>query len=132
MNSHRMWRSRGHASRSLALTAILLTTTIAACFPSEGPTGVIVKNDLDTAVRMTYVVEGKETSLSGEAHGDSIAPGQTTEFTLDLFASDNKEVCTRGDLVARSEAGVELARIPPPVCAGGIPLLSSWAVPPAS
>lgn len=113
---------------SIALVAVL----VSACSPSEGPAGVIVTNDLEMTVRMTYVVDAAEESLSDELHGDVIGRGEKKEFTVDMHDPDNPTGCTRGDLVARTEQGLEVARIPPPLCGGRIPTLSTWRVPTAS
>ena len=101
---------------------------LAACSPSEGPSGVYVRNDLGITVRMSYVVDGFEHSLAHEAHGDLIEPTGQKEFHVDILTPENQSTCTRGDLVARTEAGVEVARIPPPACGGNLPLLSKHVV----
>lgn len=64
--------------------------------------------------------------MSDDVQGDVIRPGEKKEFVLDIYDRDNPTGCTRGDLVARTEQGAEVARIPPPFCGGRVPSLSTW------
>ncbi len=69
---------------------------------------------------------GPKEALSDDVQGDVIRPGEKKEFVLDIYDRDNPTGCTRGDLVARTEQGAEVARIPPPFCGGRVPSLSTW------
>jgi len=108
---------------------LALALLLVGCSPSEGPAGVFIQNDLDSSVRLTYIVDGAERSLADELHGDRVAPGERVEFMLDLYNEDGSNGCTRGEIVARTDEGVEVARIPPPACLGDVQPLSEWAIP---
>lgn len=122
----RWLRLRISSTRAAMLAIALL---LVGCSPSEGPAGVFIQNDLRATVRMTYVVGGAEQSLADELHGDRVAPGERKEFVLDLYNKADSKGCTRGDIVARTDEGVEVARIPPPACFGDVQPLSAWAIP---
>jgi hypothetical protein len=72
------------------------------------------------------MVDGVEQSTAKEASGDTIPAGQTKMFFLNLFDGKHVAHCTDGDLVARTEQGQEVARIPAPVCAPVVLDLADW------
>ncbi len=122
----RLLRLRTPSTRAAILALALL---LGGCSPSEGPAGVFIQNDLGASVRLTYIVDGTERSLADELHGDRVAPGERVEFMLDLYNEDGSNGCTRGEIVARTDEGIEVARIPPPACFGDVQPLSAWSIP---
>ncbi len=96
----------------VAIVALL----VAACQPDPARMGVGFINTMEESVRITYVIDGVERHLEGEAEGDTIPAGSSSAFELDLFDDGNPAHCSTGDIVVRTLKGREIKRLPPPVC----------------
>lgn len=101
---------------------------LSACV-TEGDIGpnilLLLENDLGQTVEVSYVQDGVAERLGRIEPGDELA----VRITGPLGGLDEERglPCTVVELVAQSEDGVTLARLPPPVCTGSIGLLSNYA-----
>ena len=116
-------RSGGRRSRRRRLTlpgamanVVVVALLVAACQPDPAYMGVGFINTTEEDVRITYVIDGLERHLEGEAEGDTIPAGSSSAFELDLFDADNPAHCSTGYIVVRTLDGREIKRLPPPVC----------------
>lgn len=119
--------SRRTGLRAIVI-ALLLPCNLAGCFITEGDRrfeGIVITNDTNDPVRVSYVVDRVETSLADDWEGDTIEPGATTTFSFGMFDDDAlpptgspPQYCTSGDVVIRTLDGDEVRRISPPACEG--------------
>lgn len=96
------------------IAASLISGSAVGCKPEALTFGIQLHNDTAQMVRIVYVIDGGERSTADDIEGDTIGPGGRRRFYFD--ALDKPKHCTSGVIVARSEDGREIARIPPPVC----------------
>ncbi len=96
------------------------------CGPEALAYGIELYNDGREPVEISYVVNATDVP-TGSISGNTIAPGQYKRFYFD--ATGKPGACTQGEIVARTEDGREVARIPPPVCFSDVLELSEY--PPA-
>lgn len=130
-------RLRNRTSRSgpwqravvLAIVAAMATLS-QACQPDFGPSIRIV-NDTSVPVVIALASEGQEVNQRSVSGDETIEPGQTQSYGLDLMAPGNTKHCTKGVILARQADRSVVAFIPPPVCGPQSIFLSRWPPPPS-
>jgi hypothetical protein len=99
------------------MVGLLVVLLVASCGPDRAA-GIVFTNETGETVRISYVVAGVEQALEGEFERDTIPHVGAATYDFDLFDAGNTTRCTTGDIVARTLDGLEVDRIPPPVCNG--------------
>ena len=95
-------RGWSRCALTLAITGLLLTS----CDWNQG--GIEVINRTDRSLDIYYLVEGRERKVYTE-----LDPAYSVPISSVL---DPLDYCTKGTLIARDSAGVEVARRTEPIC----------------
>lgn len=122
---------RGARSLRRWVAVATISALLVACGEDDVGPAFSVTNDLEEDVHVTVGHAGSETTPVRDARLD---PGGSGYYALVSLGRPNEVEdgwCTDGDIVARDDDGVELARVPPPVCGGAGILLSEHATDPS-
>lgn len=100
---------------------LLVGILVAACI--EPPAGVVVNNNLDVPIVLTY-------EHDGQTFRERVEPRYAGIMTLGITDDAREgEPCTTRDIIILGEDGAELGRIPPPQCIDDISFASAWVNP---